>query len=97
MAHGPSADTPAGSQWGIEALRLMLEDIDFPRDGDSLHRRVKDWRIPMPGQETVRLGPLLEPFEDKTFRSPKAVLKALKKRYPSLGDPRGPWPGQDED
>lgn len=97
MAHGPGTEPPEGSQWGLEALRLMLEDLPFPRDGAALRDRVQNWRIPMPGGETVRLGPLLEPYDDKTFRSPKSVLKTLKKRYPSLGDPEGPWPGQDED
>lgn len=97
MAHGPGTDPPAGSQWGIQALRRMLQDLDFPRDGRSLRRRVQGWRIPMPGQRTVELGPLLEPYDDRTFRSPTAVVKALKKRYPNLGDPRGPWPGQDDD
>lgn len=97
MAKPPShAEPPEEDQWGLASVEIMLEDLDFPRDGDELRDRIGDWRVPMPGGETLRMGRLLEPLGDRTFRSRRSLVKALKKRWPDLRDPSGPWVAQDE-
>lgn len=91
------ADPPDHDQWGVEALEQMVQDLDYPRAGDELRDRIGGWRVPMPGRETVPMDRLLEPLEGKTFRSPKGLVKAIRKEWPSLADPDGPWPGAPED
>jgi hypothetical protein len=96
--HSLGSGTPEHDQWGIDALERMVEDLDYPRTAGNLRDRIGGWRVPMPGGATVPMDALLEPFDDeKTFRSAKALVKTLRKRWPSLREPTGPWPGQDRD
>lgn len=86
---------PRHDQWGLRSVRVMLEDLDFPRTGKDLANRAGDWQVPMPGGRTLRLGDLLAPLGDRRFRSAEAVVKALRKEWPDLEDPQGSWPGEE--
>lgn len=90
-------DPPERDNWGLQAVRRMLEDLRFPRTGEELTARAGAWRVPMPGGTKLRLGDLLAPVESERFRTPADVARALEDAWPDLRHPHGPWKVQEQD
>lgn len=80
----PDYAAAAPSDWlGSRAVRVMLEDIDFPRTVGELRERAGEWRVPATSAvETVTLGRLLDAFrDDERFDSADDAADAIRRRH----------------
>lgn len=82
--HAPHYAEMAPSDWaGSEAVRIMLEDLEFPTTAGRLRARAGRWLVPIHGSDlTIPLGDLLSGVSDRhRFASAEDVAREVRQHH----------------
>lgn len=80
----PDFDAVAPSDWlGHRAVRVMLEDLQFPATAGGLRKRAGNWRVPARNaNDKIPLRELLDAFdENERFRSAEDAARRIARRH----------------
>ncbi|HVL49394.1 MAG TPA: hypothetical protein VM889_12610 [Candidatus Thermoplasmatota archaeon] len=82
-----AAPLPWGDDAGVEAIAIMLQDLEFPRTLASLRAQAGHWRVPVPGDAAIPLDEVLKRLPDKLYRDSNDVAVTAAKKLPVLRYP----------
>lgn len=83
----PPYDTAAPSDtMGVRHIELALRDLPFPATTREILQRAGAWRMPVSGAHFHTLAEYLRGVEERDFRSPEDVARAVARAHPELAE-----------